>query len=153
MHAANEGAHGGSSPAIGLNILLPHEKSGNPFQDISVDFRYFFARKMMFVRFASAYVILPGGFGTLDELGEVLTLVQTGKSRRIPVILVGGDFWRGLLAWMEDKLVGEGMIDAADMDLMQVIDEPDAIVEAIFKFYENRGFVPTREEREKMLNL
>ena len=98
-------------------------------------------------------MILPGGFGTLDELGEVLTLVQTGKSRKIPVILVGGDFWRGLLAWMEDKLVGEGMIASADMQLMQVIEEPEAIVEAIFKFYENRGFVPTREEREKMLNL
>ena len=108
---------------------------------------------MMFVRFASAYVIMPGGFGTLDELGEVLTLVQTGKSRKIPVILVGGEFWRGLLSWMEDKLVGEGMIAAADMQLMQVIEEPEAIVEAIFAFYENRGFVPTREEREKMLNL
>jgi len=153
MHAANEGAQAGSSPAIGLNILLPFESTGNDHQDISVDFRYFFARKMMFVRFASAYVILPGGFGTLDELGEVLTLVQTGKSRKIPVILVGGDFWRGLLAWMEDKLVGEGMIASADMQLMQVIEEPEAIVEAIFAFYENRGFVPTREEREKMLNL
>ena len=153
MHAFNEGAHAGTSPAVGLNILLPFEERPNPFQDVSVEFRYFFTRKMMFVRLASAYVILPGGFGTLDELGEVLTLVQTGKSRRIPVILVGADFWKGLLAWMEDKLVGEGMIGAADMGLMQVIDEPQAIVEAIFKFYETKGFVPTREEREKMLNL
>jgi uncharacterized protein (TIGR00730 family) len=86
MEAANKGAHGGQSPAIGLNILLPFEQGGNEYQDISIDFRYFFARKMMFVRFASAYVILPGGFGTLDELGEVLTLVQTGKSRKIPII-------------------------------------------------------------------
>ena len=153
MEAANRGAHAGKSPSIGLNILLPSEQAGNGFQDVSFDFRYFFARKMMFVRFASAYVILPGGFGTLDELSEVLTLVQTGKSRRIPVILVGGDFWRGLLAWMADKLVGEGMIGARDMDLMQVIEEPAEIVEAIFKFYESRGFVPSREEREKMLNL
>ena len=153
MHAANEGAHGGSAPSVGLNILLPFEVGGNEHQDVSVDFRYFFTRKMMFVRLASAYVILPGGFGTLDELGEVLTLVQTGKSRRIPVILVGAAFWKGLLAWMEDKLVGEGMIAPADMDLMQVIDEPQAIVEAIFKFYEGRGFAPTRAEREKMLNL
>jgi uncharacterized protein (TIGR00730 family) len=153
MRAANEGAHGGTSPAIGLNISLPHEQSGNEFQDVSVDFRYFFARKMMFVRFASAYVILPGGFGTLDELSEVLTLVQTGKSRRIPVILVGGDFWRGLIDWMREKLVGEGMVNAQDLDLMQVIEQPEAIVEAIFRFYENRGFVPSREEREKMLNL
>lgn len=153
MRAANEGAHAGASPAVGLNILLPFEQGGNEFQDVAVDFRYFFARKMMFVRFASAYVILPGGFGTLDELSEVLTLVQTGKSRRIPVILVGGDFWRGLLAWMEDKLVGEGMVGPDDMKLLQVIEEPAAIVEAIFSFYDSKGFVPTREEREKMLNL
>ena len=153
MQAANRGAYAGRGPSIGLNIALPHETGDRSHQDIPVDFLYFFSRKMMFVRFASAYVILPGGFGTLDELSEVLTLVQTGKSRRIPVILVGGDFWRGLLAWMEDKLVGEGMIGAEDMKLMQVIEEPEAIVEAIFAFYDSKGFVPTREEREKMLNL
>ena len=153
MRAANLGAFGGPGPAVGLNILLPFESGDREHQDVAVDFRYFFTRKMMFVRFASAYVIMPGGFGTLDELSEVLTLVQTGKSRRIPVILVGGEFWRGLLSWMEDKLVGEGMIEAADMNLMQIIEEPAEIVEAIFRFYENRGFVPTREEREKMMNL
>jgi uncharacterized protein (TIGR00730 family) len=153
MEAANQGAHGGRSPAIGLNIMLPHETSGNPFQDISLTFRYFFARKMMFVRFASAYVVLPGGFGTLDELTECLTLVQTGKTRRIPIILVGEPFWKGLLAWFGDKLVGEGMIGEKDLDLIRIIDDPDAIVEAIFHFYENRGFQPTLEEREKMLNL
>ncbi len=153
MQAANKGAHAGNSPAIGLNISLPFEQSSGEFQDVSVNFKYFFARKMMFVRFASAYVILPGGFGTLDELSEVLTLVQTGKSRRIPIILVGGDYWRGLLDWMRDRMVGEGMISARDMDLMQVIEDPLAIDEAIFAFYESRGFVPSREEREKMLNL
>jgi len=153
MEAANRGAFAGKSPAIGLNILLPHEKGGNDFQDVSFDFRYFFARKMMFVRFASAYVVLPGGFGTLDELSECLTLVQTGKSRRIPIILVGGDFWHGLVDWVRDKLVGEGMIARKDIDLMQIIEEPEAIVEAIFDFYESRGFQPTRAERERMLNL
>ena len=153
MEAANRGAYAGKSPAIGLNILLPHETGGNEFQDIGFNFRYFFARKMMFVRFASAYVVLPGGFGTLDELSECLTLVQTGKSRRIPIILVGGDFWRGLLDWLRDTLVREGTIDAADVDLMQIIEEPEAIVEAIFSFYEGRGFQPTLAEREKMLNL
>jgi uncharacterized protein (TIGR00730 family) len=153
MRAANEGAHAGRSPAIGLNIYLPHEQGGNPYQDISINFRYFFARKMMFVRFASAYVVLPGGFGTLDELSECLTLVQTGKTRRIPIILVGSDFWRGFLDWLHDRLVGEQMVDERDIDLMRIIDDPDAIVEAIFDFYENRGFQPTREEREKMLNL
>jgi len=153
MEAANKGAHAGNSPAIGLNITLPFEKGSGEFQDVSVAFKYFFARKMMFVRFASAYVILPGGFGTLDELSEVLTLVQTGKTRRIPIILVGGSYWRGLLDWMGDRMVGEGMINAKDMELMQVIEDPEAIVEAIFAFYESRGFVPSREEREKMLNL
>jgi uncharacterized protein (TIGR00730 family) len=153
MEAANRGAQAGRSPAVGLNILLPHEQTGNSFQDVGISFRYFFARKMMFVRFASAYVVLPGGFGTLDELTECLTLVQTGKSRKIPIILVGADFWKGLFAWMRDKMVGEGMISASDLDLMRVIDEPEAIVEAIFDYYETRGFQPSRTERDKMLNL
>ena len=109
---------------------------------------------MMFVRFASAYVVLPGGFGTLDELSECLTLVQTGKSRRIPIILVGGDFWRGLLDWMRDKLVGEGMIAARTIsDLMQIIEEPEAIVEAIFDFYENARLPADARGARKMLNL
>jgi uncharacterized protein (TIGR00730 family) len=96
---------------------------------------------------------MPGGFGTLDELSEVLTLIQTGKGRRIPVILVGTAFWKGLLDWMRDRLVGEGMIDAEDVNLVQVIDEPQKVVDAIFRHYENRGFQPTRAEREMMLNL
>ena len=153
MEAANKGAFAGRSPAVGLNILLPKEQQGNAYQDVSVNFRYFFARKMMFARFASAYVVLPGGFGTLDELSECLTLVQTGKSRRIPIIMVGASFWAGLLDWMSDRLVDEGMIAADDMKLMQVIDEPEAVVDAIFEFYEGRGFQPTNEERQKMLNL
>jgi uncharacterized protein (TIGR00730 family) len=153
MEAANQGAYAGRSPAIGLNILLPYERGGNQYQDISINFRYFFARKMMFVRFASAYIVLPGGFGTLDELTECLTLVQTGKARRIPIILVGASFWEGLLAWFNDKLVGEGMIGADDLDLVRVLEDPDAIVEAIFQFYENRGFQPSALERDKMLNL
>jgi uncharacterized protein (TIGR00730 family) len=153
MEAANRGAQGGRSPAVGLNIMLPHEPTGNNYQDVGINFRYFFARKMMFVRFASAYVVMPGGFGTIDELTECLTLVQTGKSRKIPIILVGAEFWRGLLDWMRDKLIGEGMISAADLELMQIIDEPEAIVEAIFDYYETRGFQPTRTERDKMLNL
>ncbi len=153
MQAANHGAHAGRAPAIGLNIVLPAEQGGHQYQDISLNFRYFFARKMMFVRFASAYVVLPGGYGTLDELTECLTLVQTGKSRRIPIILVGGTFWQGFLDWLDDKVKGEGMIGEHDIGLMRVIDDPDAVVEAIFSFYENRGFQPSRDEREKLLNL
>jgi uncharacterized protein (TIGR00730 family) len=144
MEAVNRGAHAGRSP---------HEQAGNAFQDVGINFRYFFARKMMFVRFASAYVVLPGGFGTIDELTECLTLVQTGKTRKIPIILVGGDFWKGLIDWMRDKLVGEGLISPGDMDLMTLIDEPEAIVDAIFDYYESRGFQPTRAERDRMLNL
>ena len=153
MEAANHGAHAGRAPAIGLNIVLPNEPGGNQYQDISVNFRYFFARKMMFVRFASAYVVLPGGYGTLDELTECLTLVQTGKSRRIPIILVGSAFWQGFLDWLNDRVAGEGMIGEHDAALMRVIDDPDAVVEAIFRFYESRGFQPSRDEREKLLNL
>ena len=153
MEAVNSGAHAGRAPAIGLNILLPHEQAGNEYKDISLNFRYFFARKMMFVRFASAYVVLPGGYGTLDELSECLTLVQTGKSRRIPIILVGGSYWQGLLAWLRDTVAAEGMIGEHDIGLMRVIDEPDSVVEAIFEFYESRGFQPSRDEREKLLDL
>ena len=153
MQAANQGAHAGRAPAVGLNIGLPNEQTSSQYQDIEINFRYFFARKMMFVRFASAYVVLPGGYGTLDELTECLTLVQTGKSRRIPIILVGGSYWQGLLDWLTDTVAAEGMIGEHDIGLMRVIDDPDAVVEAIFSFYENRGFQPSRDEREKLLNL
>lgn len=153
MEAANKGAYHGKSPSIGLNIQLPHEQMANPYQDISQSFRHFFARKFMFVKFASAYVVMPGGFGTLDEVLEALTLIQTGKSRKIPLILVHEPFWRGLLEWFKDRLVGEGMVSPDDLDLIQVIDEPDQIVEAIFKHYENRGFAPLPDEREMLLNL
>jgi len=153
MEAANKGAFYGKSPAVGLNINLPHEQHGNPYQDISVNFDHFFSRKVMFVRFATAYVLMPGGFGTLDELTEALTLIQTGKGRKIPVILVEGAYWKGLLDWLRATVSHEGMIDPKDLDLMQVIDEPEQVVEAIFDFYETRGFNPTRAEREMLLNL
>ena len=116
-------------------------------------FRHFFARKYMFVRFASAYVVLPGGFGTLDELMEALTLIQTGKARQIPLILVCSDFWSGLIDWFKEKLVNEKMVTPEDMDLIQLIDEPRQVVEAIFKHYEARPFGPLPSERELMLNL
>ena len=153
MEAANKGAYYGKSPSVGLNIQLPHEQISNSYQDISQTFRHFFARKYMFVRFASAYVVMPGGFGTLDELLEAMTLVQTGKSRKIPIILVGRAFWQGLLDWFQAQLVAEGMIAADDMQLIQLIDEPGEIVEAIFRHYEMRGFEALPEEREQLLNL
>jgi uncharacterized protein (TIGR00730 family) len=153
MEAANKGAFHGKSPSIGLNIQLPMEQKENPYQDISQSFRHFFARKYMFVRFASAYVVMPGGFGTLDELLEALTLIQTGKTPKMPLILVGNGFWNGLVDWFRDRLVSEGMINPDDVDLIQVIDEPEAIVEAIFKHYETRGFDHLPAEHELLLNL
>lgn len=153
MEAANKGAFFGASPSVGLNIQLPHEQHSNPYQDISQTFRHFFARKVMFVKFASAYVVMPGGFGTMDELMEALTLVQTGKIGRMPIILVGSGFWRGLMDWFRDTLVREGMIGAEDVHLIQLIDEPAAVVEAIFKHYEHSGFEPSAAEREIQLNL
>jgi uncharacterized protein (TIGR00730 family) len=153
MEAANKGAFFGKSPSIGLNIQLPHEQNSNAYQDISQTFRHFFARKYMFVRFASAYVVMPGGFGTLDELLEALTLIQTGKSRRIPIILVHEPFWRGMVDWFRERLVEEGMVSPEDLDLIQVLDSPDEIVDAIFKHYEHRGFSPSADEREMLLNL
>ncbi|NDP49440.1 MAG: TIGR00730 family Rossman fold protein [Sulfuriferula multivorans] len=153
MEAANKGAYFGKSPSIGLNIQLPHEQSGNAYQDISQTFKHFFARKVMFVKFAAAYVVMPGGFGTLDELSEALTLIQTGKIPRIPIILVGAKFWSGLIEWFKATLTEEGMIAAEDIDLMQIIDTPQEVVDAIFNHYEKRGFMPSLAEREIQLSL
>jgi uncharacterized protein (TIGR00730 family) len=153
MEAANRGAFFGSSPAVGLNIELPREQFGNTYQDISLSFRHFFARKVTFVRFATAYVVMPGGFGTLDELTEALTLVQTGKTRKMPIILMHEPFWRGMLDWFRTTLVAEGMISPEDMNLITVIDEPQAVVEAIFDYYEKRGFELSQLEQEILLNL
>jgi uncharacterized protein (TIGR00730 family) len=153
MEAANKGAFDGKSPSIGLNIQLPHEQSGNPYQNISVTFRHFFARKVAFAKYASAFVAVPGGFGTIDELAEVLTLIQTKMGRKIPVILVDSVFWKGLIDWMKDQLLANGLISAADLDLIQIIDNPEDIVKAIFDFYQDRSFVPSPTERERMLSL
>jgi len=153
MEAANKGAYGGKSPSIGLNINLPHEQHANPYQDISLTFQHFFARKVMFVKYAKAYVVMPGGFGTLDEVIEALTLIQTGKSVRIPIILVHRPFWGGLLDWFHATLIREGMIDDRDMDLVSVVDTADEVVDIIFRYYEETGFEPSEEEAEIKLNL
>ena len=153
MEAANKGAFAGKAPSIGLNIQLPHEQIGNQYQDISLSFRHFFSRKVMFVKYAAAYVVMPGGFGTLDEFAEILTLVQTGKTRRIPILLVCSHYWSGLVGWLKDSLLDEGMIDPEDLELFQIFDEPKEVVEAIFSHYEQRGFEPTEEERQILLDL
>lgn len=153
MEAANKGAYEGKSPSIGLNIQLPHEQLGNPYQDIRLSFRHFFSRKVMFVKYAAAYIVLPGGFGTLDELAEILTLVQTKKTRKIPIILVHEPFWTGLLNWFKTTLVEEGTINPEDLDLIKILDKPEDILEAIFTHYETRGFEPSAEEAERLLDL
>ncbi len=148
MEAANKGGFEGASASVGLNIELPNEQTSNKWQNISISFRHFFARKVAFVKYADAYVVMPGGFGTLDEMTEVLTLIQTGKSRRIPVILVGTTFWRGLLDWFRDTLAGNGMIAPNDLELVQLIDEPANVVDAIFAFYEAHHELLMAESKE-----
>ena len=137
----------------GLNIQLPYEQYANIYQDVSQTFRHFFARKYMFVRFATAYVIMPGGFGTLDELMEALTLIQTSKIKRMPIILVCSTFWNGMLDWFRQSLIAENMISPKDMDLIQIIDDPDEIVNVILRYYEtsNLGLPGIKSKPE--LNL
>jgi uncharacterized protein (TIGR00730 family) len=153
MEAANRGAFEGASPSVGLNIELPFEQYGNPYQNISLRFRHFFARKVAFVKFAAAYVFMPGGFGTMDELFEALTLMQTGKGKPMPIVLVGSVFWSGLLTWMRETLLVAGTISPADLELMRVVDDSDSVVSAIFDFYEARGFAQSATDREKLLYL
>jgi len=153
MEATNKGAFQGRGMAVGLNIDLPREQPSSRYQHISLRFKHFFARKVMFAKFATAYVVLPGGYGTLDELFEALTLVQTGKTRQMPIILVHEPYWRDLIVWMRERLAGEGMIDPTDIDLVQLLNEPQQVVDAIFDFYEKRGFEPSPAEREVLLNL
>ncbi|SDI45481.1 hypothetical protein SAMN05216466_12371 [Paraburkholderia phenazinium] len=156
MEAANKGAHAGKAPSVGLNIELPHEQSGNQWQDISLRFRHFFTRKVTFVKNSDAVIVMPGGFGTLDELAEVLTLIQTKKSRHVPIILVGGEFWQGLLGWFKESLVPMGLINPDDMNLMQVIDDPDQVLEAVLKFYEDREEAephPAKSDEDRMFYL
>ncbi len=153
MEAANKGGQKGCSKSIGLNIVLPHEQSFNEFQDISIDFDHFFSRKVMFVKYASAYVVMPGGFGTLDELAEVLTLMQTGKINRFPIILMGSKFWTPLVDWFKNTLIEEGTISPDDLNLFQIIDDADEVVDVIFDFYKEQGFEPTDDHIEKSLRL
>jgi uncharacterized protein (TIGR00730 family) len=131
MEAANKGAREAGAPSIGLNIELPMEQTANPYLDRTVDFRYFFVRKTMLVKYSSAFIYFPGGFGTMDELFEALTLMQTGKLRDEPVILVGSSYWEGLLAWFRERLVGGAKISPGDLDLFHVVDDAESVVRII----------------------
>ena len=124
MEAANRGAKDADALSVGLNIELPFEQGGNPYCDIALEFHYFFARKIMFVRYASGFVVFPGGFGTMDELWEALTLIQTGKIVEFPVVLVGTDYWRGLVDWVGERMLDEGNISPGDLELFTLTDDP-----------------------------
>jgi len=139
MEASNKGAYEGKSTSVGLNIKLPKEQAPNDYQDIEMHFNYFFTRKIMFIKFASAFVVFPGGFGTLDELLQVLTLMQTKKIDLVPIILVGSEFWQGFQDWIKRTLLEKKMINVDDLDLIKVMDDPDAIVDYVTGYYECDG--------------
>lgn len=142
MEAANKGAQKGSGPSVGLNIDLPFEQSSNPYidPDKNLNFDYFFARKVMFVKYSQAFVVMPGGFGTLDELFEAITLVQTGKIDRFPIILYGAEFWEGLKNWVDTTLKGTGKISPNDTDLIRIANDANQVVEIIEDFYQEKGY-------------
>ncbi len=134
MEAANKGAARANGVSIGLNILLPFEQTPNKYSNVNLNFKYFFIRKVMFVKYASAYIIMPGGFGTLDELFEAVTLIQTKRIKPLPVILVGSDYWSGLVDWIKLRLVEEKKISPDDIEIFQVLDHPEEILKAVQKY-------------------
>lgn len=144
MEAANRGAKNAHGTSVGLNIVLPHEQAANPYVDVDklITFDFFFARKVMFVKYAMGFVAMPGGFGTLDELFEALTLIQTKKARRFPIVLIGSGYWNGLIGWMREQLVEGGMISPEDIDLFQVTDDIDEAVKIITDFYQKHSIKP-----------
>jgi uncharacterized protein (TIGR00730 family) len=149
MEAGNRGARDAGVLSIGCNIELPFEQGSNPYVDVAIDFRYFFVRKTMFVKYAEAFVIFPGGFGTLDELFEALTLIQTGKVRDFPVVLVGTDYWGGLVGWIRDTLLAEGKVSAEDVELMVVTDDPEEVVRVVVDCYERHCASTGRADRRR----
>ena len=134
MEAANKGASEAGGKSVGLNIRLPFEQKPNPYANIHIDYKYFFVRKVMFVKYAVAYVIMPGGFGTMDEFFEALTLIQTRKIKSFPLILMGSEYWHGLIEWLKNTMLQEDKISPADMDLIQIVDEPEEVVKLIKKY-------------------
>jgi uncharacterized protein (TIGR00730 family) len=146
MEAANRGAREAGVPSVGLNIELPHEQAINPEVTVPLTFHYFFTRKLMFVRYACAFVVLPGGFGTLDELFEALVLIQTGKAGHFPVVLMREDYWSGLFTWLRERAFAEGKLSEADLELMHLTDEPSAAVEIVTAAAARQGLAPTPPE-------
>lgn len=144
MEAGNKGAHLAGGMSVGLNIELPFEQNDNPYidDDKSLDFDYFFVRKVMFVKYSQAFVVLPGGFGTLDELFEAITLIQTNKIGKFPIILVGKSFWKGLIEWIKHTMLKAGNISETDLDLIRIVDTEEEVVEIIDAFYKGHTLSP-----------
>ena len=138
MEAVNKGAKEAGGESVGLNIELPQEQKPNPYVKTLLTFRYFFARKVMFIKYARAYVIFPGGYGTLDEFSEAITLVQTKRIERFPIILVEKKYWQGLIDWFKETLIPRGYIQPEDLNIFYVVDEPEQVVQIIKKFYQNQ---------------
>ncbi len=136
MEAANKGARRAKGCSIGLNIQMPAEQKPNAYIDTLLDFHYFFVRKVMFVKYAKAFVIMPGGYGTLDEFTEAINLIQTERIPKFPVVLVGSEYWKGMLAWFRDTLLKHGSIKKHELDIFTVVDTPEEVVGVIKKFYE-----------------
>lgn len=134
MEAGNKGAGEGGAKSVGLNIRLPLEQESNQFADIMVDFKYFFVRKVMFVKYAQAYVGMPGGFGTMDEIFEALTLIQTRRTKPFPIVLVGSSYWNGIIEWIKDTLLARNYISPQDLDLFTLLDDPDDVVRTIKRY-------------------
>jgi uncharacterized protein (TIGR00730 family) len=144
MEAGNKGAHTAGGTSVGLNIDLPFEQHDNPYidDDKSLDFDYFFVRKVMFVKYSQGFVVMPGGFGTLDEFFEALTLIQTHKIHTFPIILVGSEFWKGLMDWIKDTMLAAGNVSPRDLDLIKLVDTEDEVVEILDSFYKERDLSP-----------
>jgi len=144
MEAGNKGAHAAGGISVGLNIELPFEQHDNPYidDDKSLDFDYFFVRKVMFVKYSQGFVVMPGGFGTLDELFEAITLIQTNKIHTFPIILVGSEFWSGLFKWIKNTMLKAGNISASDLDLIKIVDTENEVVEIIDAFYKGHNLSP-----------
>jgi uncharacterized protein (TIGR00730 family) len=134
MEAANKGAKEGGAKSIGINIELPFEQKPNPYSTIKLSFRYFFVRKVMFLKYAMAYIVMPGGFGTLDEFSEALTLIQTKKMKPFPIVLVGSSYWNGLIEWMKTTQLDTGKISKEDLEIFKIMDDPQQIVDYVKKF-------------------
>jgi uncharacterized protein (TIGR00730 family) len=149
MEAVNKGAYKAGSPSVGLNIELPFEQHANPYQDVSLENRYFFVRKLNFVKYSFAFIYFPGGFGTFDELFEVATLVQTGKVERFPLILVGSHFWNPLLDWMRAHMVESGYVDATDPQLFRVVDKPEDAMKLVQQAAAKSGIKPLKRPKPK----